>query len=98
MIIKVHKKDNRILAVAVDSGLLGKKFEEGDLQLDLTRDFYNGEEMDDARAGDIIRNADIVHLIGENAIKLGISEGVIEEKNIIRIQGIPHAQAIVITD
>jgi len=98
MIVKVHKKENRTIVVAVDSDLIDKKFEEGDFELDLTKDFYKGEEMDDGQAGDIIRNADIVHLIGEQAIKLGVAEGVIEDENVKRIQGVPHAQGIAITD
>ncbi len=82
----------------VDSELLGKKFEEGDRQLDLTSEFYKGEEMDEAHAGDIIRNADMVHLVGKQAIKLGIAEDVIEEGHVMMVQGIPHAQGLVITD
>ena len=72
MIVKIHKKEGRTIVVVVDSELLGRKFEEGKLQLDLTGDFYKGNEMDDDRAGDVIRNADIVHLIEKQAVKLGI--------------------------
>jgi len=98
MIVKVHKKEGRTIAVAVDSDLVGNKYEEGDIQLDLANAFYKGDEMDDSQAGDIIRNADIVHLIGENAVKLGINEGIIEEDHVQKIKGIPHAQSIMITD
>ncbi|MBW3004713.1 DUF424 family protein [Candidatus Woesearchaeota archaeon] len=96
MIVKVHKKDERTVVAVCDSDLLGKKFEQGELQLDLTSDFYKGTEMDEKEAGDLVRNADIVNLVGKNSVKLGMQEGVIEEDHILEIDGIPHAQAIIV--
>ena len=93
--VKIHKKDGKIIAAVCDSDLVGKMFEEGDLQLDLTGDFYKGEEKDISDAGDMIRNADHVNLVGKESIELGIKEGVIEEGNVKIIKGIPHAQAVI---
>ena len=42
MIVKVHRTpDGRRLIAVCDNNLLGKKFEENDLQLDLTSNFLN---------------------------------------------------------
>lgn len=98
VLVKLHKKDGRIVAAVCDADLLGKKFEEGASQLDLTGDFYRGDEKDDAEAGDIIRNADHVNLVGARSVKLGVQEGVIEESGIRTVAGVPHAQAIVVHD
>lgn len=98
MIVKIHKKDDKTVVAVCDSDLIGHKFEEGELQLDLSSDFYNGEKMNEIDAGDIIRNSDLVNLVGENSVKLGLKEGVIEKKHIIKIKNIPHAQAIVLHD
>ncbi|MBN2112007.1 DUF424 family protein [Candidatus Woesearchaeota archaeon] len=96
MILKLHKKDERIVAAVCDSNLLGKKIEEGKAQLDLASDFYNGEEKDDLTVGDTIRNADSVNLVGENAVKLGIEEGIIDPGHVKKIGGVPYAQAVVV--
>lgn len=82
-----------MIAAVCDSNLLGKKIEEGKLQLDLTSDFYNGEEKDGPIVGDTIRNADSINLVGENAIKLGINEGLIDKEHVKKIDGVPYAQA-----
>jgi hypothetical protein len=96
MIAKLHKsRDNKIVVAVCDSELAGKKFEEGKLQLDMTSDFFKGEEKDDAAVGDLIRNADSVNLVGEKAVSLGIQEGVIEKEHVKKIAGIPYAQAVV---
>lgn len=98
MIVKVHKKGDKTLVAVCDSNLLGKKFEENELQLDLTSDFYNGEERDEKEIGDLIRNADMVNLVGEESVNLGVKEGVIETDHILKIKNIPHAQAIIVHD
>lgn len=79
-----------------DDSLLGQKFEEQGKQLDLSGYFYNGESMSNVETGDLIRNADIVNLVGEESVKIGLEEGIIEESQIIRIKGVPHAQAIIL--
>lgn len=95
MIVKIHKKNNRTIVAVCDKDILGRKFEQDDLQLDLASDFYAGAEMDEKEAGDLIRNADIINLAGRNSVKIGLEEGVIEESHIIEIAGIPHAQAVI---
>lgn len=94
MIVKVHKREGRTVVAVCDSDLIGKKFEEGDRQLDLTSDFYAGEERDEKEVGDLIRNADIVNLVGEEAVRLGLEEEVITQDQIIKIDGVPHAQSV----
>ena len=96
MIVKVQQNPQKKTVVAAcDSELLGKKFEEGTHQLDLTSDFYKGRETNDLEAGDLIRNADAVNLVGEKAVGLGVQEGVIEPEHVKKIKGIPYAQATV---
>lgn len=95
MIVKIHKREGKTIVAVCDDNLSGKRIEEGDLQLDLTSDFYSGEERSGVEAGDIMRNADVVNLVGEEAVKIGIEEGIIEKSNIIYVAGIPHAQASV---
>lgn len=96
MIVKVHKRQEKTIVAVCDNDLLGKKFEENDLQLDLTSDFYKGEKIDEKEAGDLIRNADIVNLVGEQSVKLGIEEGIVDKDRILKIAGIPHAEAVIV--
>ena len=96
MKVRVHKRGDKTIVVVCDEFLLGQKFEENGRQLDLTGDFYGGESMSNVEAGDMMRNADIVNLVGEESVKIGLDEGIIEESQIIKIKGIPHAQAIIL--
>lgn len=96
MIVKIHKREGRTIVAVCDSTLLGKKFEENNFQLDLGSDFYAGTEMDETEAGDLIRNADIVNLVGDESVELGIKEGVIDREHVKSINKIPHAQAAIL--
>lgn len=95
MIVKIHdRKEGSIISV-VDKELMGNKFEEGDLQLDLSSAFYKGNEMTPDEVGDLVRNAYGVNLVGEKAIKIAIEEGIIVESVVKRISGIPYYQGTI---
>ena len=54
MLVKVHKNtEGQILLAICDDDLIGKKFEEGNLQLDLSSDFYKGEEKSEDEIMDL---------------------------------------------
>lgn len=96
MIVKVHKHEGRTIVAVCDDELIGKKFEEGGKQLDLASAFYRGDQYTDKQlVGDMIRNADIVNLVGTMSVSLGLEEGIINKEKIIHINGIPHAQAVI---
>ena len=94
-IIKIHKlSDGRVMLAICDPNLLGKKFEEGKLQLDLSSDFYKGEEMDDEKILGYVDRTYIINLVGEESVDFGIRNMLIEKKSIIVVKGVPHAQVM----
>ena len=94
MIAKEHiHSDGRVVIAVCDKELIGKKFSEGDKQLDFTSDFYKGKEMSPLLIGDMLRNADSANLAGHKSTQLGLEEGIIEKDQIITIDGIPFATA-----
>ncbi len=96
MLVRVHRKEHRAIISVCDKELLGQLFEENGKQLDITGDFYKGSEKDIQEIGDLMRNSDGVNLVGKESIELGLQEGVIEQKQVLTIKGIPHAQAVLI--
>lgn len=95
MIVKVHKtNDGRNIIAVCDSNLIGQKFEENDLQLDLTSNFYKGEERSEEELLELLKTAYLVNLVGKKSVEFGIKANIIEKKNIIKIKEIPHAEAL----
>lgn len=97
VLIKIHENYRKIVAVC-DSDILGKKFEEGKLQLDINEKFYGGKEYEKKKAFKIFQNAlnddACFNFVGKTSIDFGIEAGLIKKENTITIQGVPHAMAV----
>jgi len=99
MIVKIHKtNEGRTIIAVCDSNLIGKKFEEGEKQLDLSSDFYKGEKMDKERILNYFKSVHIVNLCGEKSVELGIKAGIIDKNRVIKIDGIPHAEGVILRE
>ena len=92
--IKIYKKGKDLLIGACDEELIGKKFEDEKFQIDVTKDFYDGERISPEILKKYLEEATIANLVGEETIKAVLEMGLIDEECIIRIKGIPHAQMV----
>jgi uncharacterized protein len=93
MKVKIHLTENKRIILAVcDSNLVGQKFEEGEKQLDLTTNFYNGCEKTNQEISDLMRNSYMINLVGEKSIDLALSEEIISKENVKKVSGIPYSQ------
>jgi hypothetical protein len=92
--VKRHASGGNILVAACDMDLLGRKFEEGELRLDVKKDFYDGEKVDEATFLELAAIANIMNLVGKKVVGLAISSGIVDAGCVINIEGIPHAQVL----
>lgn len=94
MIVNVHNAEGKKIVTVVDSNLLGKKIIENDLQLDLTSDFYKGEEKTEEEIEKLMLRSYIVHLVGKESISWGIKNEIVEKENVLIIKNIPHTEVL----
>jgi len=92
--IKIYKKGNELLIGACDEELIGKKFEDGKFQIDVSKNFYDGERVTPKSLKNYLQNATIANLVGKATIKVALEMGLIDKESIIKIKGIPHAQMV----
>jgi len=94
MLVKVIRAQRDIVTVC-DSDLLGKKFEQGKFQLDLTGTFFKGEEMSEKQTIQIMKNMSnedaTFNIVGQKSINTAVKAKIISEKGIKKIQGVPFA-------
>lgn len=109
MLIKIHKTYRDIIAIC-DSELIGKIFvsqasddlgkssEEGKFQLDVKESFYKGEEISEDKAIEVMKNFSkedaIFNIVGEKSINCALEAGIISEKGVNKIQGVPFAMVL----
>lgn len=92
---KVFRTGSEVLVAIADSSIVGKKFSERELEIEVKKDFYSGRKCDGKEALAILRSATIVNAVGDQIVSLLVKEGLVEKGSIIRIQKIPHAQIVV---
>lgn len=93
--VKIHDAGNgrKVLAI-LDSELIGKTLEEDNIQIDLSSDFYKGDEKSDEEVKDLLKDTYVVNFVGEKSVKIGMDANLIDERSIIKVQNIPHAQSM----
>jgi len=89
---RLYRPGEVVLAMA-DEELAGKEFEEGDFRLSVGL-FYQGELVDEERAKQLLKDATIINAVGKRAVGLLIEAGLIKERFVKTVQGVPHAQAV----
>lgn len=94
IIAKVYEVEGEYMVAACEKSLLGKKFKEGKIVLEVKEDFYNGKEVCENELLELLNNATIANLVGE-PVDLAIKHNLIDEDRIIKISGIKYAQIFV---
>jgi len=94
MKIKIHQSYREVVAIC-DSELFGKKFEQGNLQLDLTGEFFNGEEKSEEETlelmNDLSKEDVTFNLVGKAAVNLALKASIINKEGIKTVQDVPFA-------
>lgn len=97
MLVKIHEAYRKIIAIC-DSELLGKKFEQDNLQLDVKEGFFGGKEMKESEIVEVIEEGKkddaCFNIIGKESIAIATKVGIISENSVITIQDIPHALSL----
>ena len=92
--IRVYKQGNDILVGACDEKLVGKTFSEGKFQINVSKEFYDGERITTKILKKYLENATIANLVGEETVECAIKLGLVDPDCVIKIKGIPHAQMV----
>ncbi|MBW2972357.1 DUF424 family protein [Candidatus Woesearchaeota archaeon] len=95
MIVKVHSTPNGKLLAICDSDVLGKRFEEGNRQLNLSSRFYQGEEMEEEAVAKLLKAGYVVNAVGKRSVALLIRLKLVDKKNVVEVAGVPHAQCVI---
>lgn len=92
--IRLYKQGEDLVLGACDEHLLGKKFRKGKLQIDVAKNFYDGERIDRKTLEKYLLEATIANLVGHETVDCAIRLGLVDPQCILKIKGIPHAQVV----
>ncbi len=94
IVYKKYEQGDDILLAACDKDLLGRKFNEGEICLNVKTSFYQGEEIDEGKLSELMENCTIANLVGEKTIGVAVDTEFGNDTDIMRIEGIPHLQIV----
>ncbi len=96
--VKLHSGGRDIILAVCDEELIGRTFSEGKLQITLYESFYRGVLVDEKGLEEHMKSATILNLVGERCIEKAVEMGWVDKDNILKIEGVPHAQAAIMFD
>ena len=93
MLMKIHESYKYIVALC-DTGLLGKKFEEGIKQIEINN-FFKGDEKNKEEVVKILRELNMedatFNIVGKESVACGIESGVVSKEGVMKIDSVPIA-------
>jgi hypothetical protein len=94
MILTERQTDEGLLVAVCDSGLIGQTFEDGEVSLTVTEEFYGGEEADAETVVSALAAADVANIVGSEAVDLAVEHGIVDEAQVLDVGGTRHAQLL----
>ena len=94
MLVNERQTQEGLLVAVCDEDVLGETFEEGDLSLTVTEEFYGGDAVDERTVVESLAQADVANIVGINAVELAVEEGFIDEANVLEVETTVHAQLL----
>lgn len=93
---KIFPTKSDLVVAICDEEIIDKEIKSEDFKMNIkiSKHFYGGEIIDDYIAVKLMKKATIGNIIGKNIVELAEKNGFIIKKNVIFIDGIPHAQFV----
>ena len=89
---KITQSDSFTVLACADDDLIGKTLEEGKICFKVSERFYKDKKVSKTELKALLKEANNINLVGEETVGLALEEGYLNEADIIRIKGVPHAQ------
>jgi len=88
---------DKLLAIA-DKDILGKTFSSGNINIEISKEFYHQEFCDEEKLMELIKKATIINAMGKQIIEFLVKHKMIKRTNVKKPAGVPHAQVYTIND
>ena len=94
MQIKIHEAYRKIVALC-DTDLIGKTFYEGERQIEVRSNFFQGEEKNKEQILEILKDMKkedaTFNIVGKESVECALETNIISKEGILTIEGIPIA-------
>lgn len=92
MFYKTYESRAGIVLAVCDENICGKTLGK---DFFVNPRFYKGEKANKKRIIELLRSSYSANLIGKQAVNAGIEVGAVDKESIVEIDGVPHAQVVI---
>ena len=92
--VKVHRRGGDMLIAACDGDLLGRTLKEGELRLEVSKEFYGGDQGEEDMLINRLSAATVANLVGHEVCRIAAENDFIDRDCVVIIEGVPHAQMV----
>lgn len=97
MLLRERETKEGLLVSVCDPDCLGETYENGEVSLTVSEEFYGGDEAVEAAAEDVVASlsrANVANLVGERCVGVAIEAGIIDEEAVLELDETRHAQLL----
>ncbi|MFW6152760.1 MAG: DUF424 domain-containing protein [Halobacteriota archaeon] len=94
MIVNERETPQGLLVSVCDEDILGHTFEDGEVSLTVTEEFYSGDHLDEGEVIASLERAAVANLVGHRTVELAIEAGFVDDGNVLEIGRTRHAQVL----
>ena len=75
-VYRIIRREDRIIVNICDKELIGKTIKGNDNQIEISKEYFGEDEIDNEGAAELMRTANILNLVGKETIKIANKEKV----------------------
>ena len=87
--VRMTKYQGSTMINICDIELIGAKLEKDEFLIEITKDYFQQDIIEDSQARKLLRSCSIANLVGERIVKQALDLGLAKEMSIKRISGVP---------
>jgi hypothetical protein len=92
--LETYETEQGRMVASADTALVGEVYKEDGVRVDVDPEFYGETAADRGDVMKALRGASIANLVGEDAVEAGVDADIVDETNVLRVDGVPHAQMV----
>ncbi|MDX1611752.1 MAG: DUF424 family protein [Candidatus Thermoplasmatota archaeon] len=89
---RVYRSQQDTLLAATDEELIGRSVSRGEVVVHISEQFYGTEVANEGELRALLAECTVANLMGKRCVGLASNLGLVSAKNVIDLDGIPHAQ------
>ena len=97
MLLRERHTGEGLLVSVCDAECLGETYAEGEVSLEVTEAFYGGDDATEVDADGVVDSlvrASVANIVGERAVSVAVDAGIVDEANVLSVDGTLHAQLV----